>query len=535
MRKVVVLLLAGFIQQACIAQEIFNDTVISRLLIKIDTARNVKDKVTASFSISNRMLELDSVLSDKYLEKAFQLSALNGFKEGEAKYYYLKASRNYNQGHFDKSEQLSRKSLEQLKQSKDSVLKLFSIGMLFNSLEYQSKNLLDEKEYLDFFDRTAYMESKNDININISRGFIYACLSWFLIQKDDEKSREYFKRQYQCYKNVGSDELLQSFHINYAHFNLYKKQFDSAIIHARLAVDLCRQPNHGNEMDYMLSSISLGSMLMSQGKFQEARNIYNDVVSVSTRLRQDLIMSKQKDLQIALSNAREKSARFIMIIIFISSVLLIFFLYMLMRWYYRIKSLRSEIKLKESISMDLHDEIGTSITRTIFIAQQILAEQPNADPRISRIMEQSRQVNTSFRDAIWSTDTRTDELQNLIDRIAENGNQVTEGANFGFFFHRHEALPTRQLKPTEKRNIMLIIREALHNAVKHSNGNRIDISIIPKDERLVFTITDNGSEEVANENSYGMGHHSMRQRALKIGADIFIGPVPDGYMVRLIV
>jgi signal transduction histidine kinase len=82
---------------------------------------------------------------------------------------------------------------------------------------------------------------------------------------------------------------------------------------------------------------------------------------------------------------------------------------------------------------------------------------------------------------------------------------------------------------------MLIVREALHNAIKHSNGNRIDVSVLAQKNRVVFTIVDNGTMIEKDENKYGMGQHSMRRRALKMGADIYMGPGPDGYMVRLIV
>ena len=506
-----------------------------RLLKRIQTAKTVKEKVSAYYAMANHLNESDSTAADEYFRKGFNLAVLYKNKEGQAKYFYYKASKRYNEGLFEQCEQMSRRSLELLEQTRDTVLKLHVIGMLLNAMEYQSKDILSERKIMNYVDQTAYLEKSDQPGPNLARGFIYACLSWYYIQKDDQKSREAFLKQYECYRKVGNDELLMSYHINFAHFNLYTKNFEEATRQAAIAVDICRKLGNRNEMDFMLSSISLATMLIYEGKFAEARRIYNNVVTVSTRMRQDLLESEAKSHQLVLANEKVKSDKKVMIIVVISSLLMISLVFILLRWFYRLKSLRAEIKLKENIAMDLHDEVGTMITKTIFLTQNILSSNPESDPRLQQIVEQSRQVNASFRDAIWSTDTRTDELQNLIDRIAETGNQVTEGTSYGFYFHRHDKLPKRQLMPLEKRNIMLIVREALHNAVKHSNGNRIDLSIVPKNDHLVFTIIDNGTLEQQDENKYGMGQHSMRQRAMKLGADIYIGPAPDGYMVRLIV
>lgn len=517
-----------FAQEQTLTQE-------DQLRKRIRLAKTIRERISANYAMGNYMADNDSIASERFFKIGYDLAVLHSHVEMQAKYFYLKGVLRYNQGDFPKGEQLARTSLSLLRNTRDTILKLHVIGLLLNSMEYQALDISREKEYLDLFQQTEYMETSDDPSANLARGFIYACLSWYYIQKDNEKSRQAFLKQYECYRKLDNEELLMSYHINYAHFNLFMRDFSEATRQARTAVDICKKLGNRNEMDFMLSSISLATMLIYDAKFHEARGIYNNVVSVSTRMRQDLIESEEKGHQLELANAKVKADQKLMTIVVISSLLMMSLIFILLRWFYRLKSLRAEIKLKENIAMDLHDEVGTMITKTIFLTQNILSSTPDADPRLQQIVEQSRQVNASFRDAIWSTDTRTDELQNLVDRMAETGHQATEGTSCSFYFHRHEGLPKRQLKPLEKRNIMLIVREALHNAVKHSKGNRIDMSVLPQDDRLVFTIIDNGTEVNHDENHYGMGQHSMRLRAAKMGAEIFIGPATDGYVVRLIV
>jgi signal transduction histidine kinase len=502
---------------------------------RIRLAKTLKERISANYAMGNYLLESDSLAAEKYYDIAYDLSVAYKNLEGQSKYFYFKATSLYNNGLFPECEKMCRTSLGFLTSTKDTVLKLHVIGMLLNAMEYQSIDIRKEKELLDYFEMTSYLDQRPDIGPNVARGFIYACLSWFYIQKDDEKSLDAFMKQYECYKKVGNDELLMSFHINYAHYNLYLRNFAEATEQAKMAVDICKKLGNRSEMDFMLSSISMATMLIYDGKFHDARKIYNNVVSVSTRMRQELIESEQKSYQLELANAKVKADRKIMLIMVISSLVLMSLLYLLLRWFYRLKALKAEIALKEGIAMDLHDEVGTMLTKTIFLAQNILNSDEINDPRLKQIVEQSRQVNASFRDAIWSADTRTDALLNLVDRINDAGHQITEGTPFIFYFHRNQDLKKRRLKAVEKRNIMLMVREAMHNAIKHSNGNRIDLSIVPEGEKLIFTIADNGTENNQEHNKYGMGLYSMRQRAEKMRAEIFIGSTSDGFVVRFIV
>lgn len=75
-----------------------------------------------------------------------------------------------------------------------------------------------------------------------------------------------------------------------------------------------------------------------------------------------------------------------------------------------------------------------------------------------------------------------------------------------------------------------IAQEAVANAIKHSNADRIEIRIQRADGILELTIRDNGCgiSEAAAEKSRGIGLMTMNQRARMIGGQLSLLPEPGG-------
>jgi signal transduction histidine kinase len=79
-----------------------------------------------------------------------------------------------------------------------------------------------------------------------------------------------------------------------------------------------------------------------------------------------------------------------------------------------------------------------------------------------------------------------------------------------------------------------IAYEAVQNAVQHANPTQIRIRLVREDDRLVLSVTDNGSGFCPEENpapddaSEGLGLHLMQYRADLIGATLRFDPSPAG-------
>ena len=77
----------------------------------------------------------------------------------------------------------------------------------------------------------------------------------------------------------------------------------------------------------------------------------------------------------------------------------------------------------------------------------------------------------------------------------------------------------------KKRNILLIIKECLHNVIKHAQASEVSLKINMQDSNLNIEIKDNGKgfdvENISSKsNSFGLSN--IQHRAQFIGGDLVI-------------
>ena len=84
-----------------------------------------------------------------------------------------------------------------------------------------------------------------------------------------------------------------------------------------------------------------------------------------------------------------------------------------------------------------------------------------------------------------------------------------------------------------RRNLLLAVKEALNNAVKHANARCIDVELEVSPSKARLTIEDDGiGMRPELEVSAGLGLRTMRYRASLIGARFSIGPAePYGTLI----
>lgn len=200
----------------------------------------------------------------------------------------------------------------------------------------------------------------------------------------------------------------------------------------------------------------------------------------------------------------------------------------------RVNNLKQRLRFRKELSNDLHDSVGTAVTKSIYAAQSIMDESVQQDNRLLQIIEYGKQIQHNFRDVLWSLETRTDEILNLFDRLSEIGNKAVENTQFDFVIYKNKIDERYQLSNRQKREILLISRECIHNALKHSNGHLIlfDFSLVNNKLRLV--ISDDGFNEDSNINMNGFGIPSIMMRVKKMGGKVSFAKNERGFEVILL-
>jgi len=88
----------------------------------------------------------------------------------------------------------------------------------------------------------------------------------------------------------------------------------------------------------------------------------------------------------------------------------------------------------------------------------------------------------------------------------------------------------------QRRNLYLIFREALNNAVKYAESTQIDLRLNLKGRFLKMELTDNGKGFHAGTVKRGNGLNNLEKRAKEIGGQIDIKTAPGkGTSINLMV
>ena len=96
-------------------------------------------------------------------------------------------------------------------------------------------------------------------------------------------------------------------------------------------------------------------------------------------------------------------------------------------------------------------------------------------------------------------------------------------------------LPAIELNAMERRNVFLVMKEALHNVVKHAHAKQVTLAFRWVNG-LEFSVTDDGTGMADTPAAKGHGMRTMRKRAQALGGEVRVSARPgSGTTVNLFV
>ena len=116
-----------------------------------------------------------------------------------------------------------------------------------------------------------------------------------------------------------------------------------------------------------------------------------------------------------------------------------------------------------------------------------------------------------------------DNAYDTLTRFTEFAGTFCEYANVQFKCENiSEELQKKELNMSERRHLLLILKEALNNSIKHGNPSEIIFSIFSKPDILKLVLRDNGSGFDHLQENRGNGLINMKERAEALGGKLQI-------------
>lgn len=198
---------------------------------------------------------------------------------------------------------------------------------------------------------------------------------------------------------------------------------------------------------------------------------------------------------------------------------------------YRLKKALEIEKLRTRIATDLHDDIGATLSSISMysdvVKQQVREKLPHLEPIMDKIGENSRDMVSSMSDIVWAINPNNDNGSKLLHRIENYALDLCSVKNIRLHFRADPGISNLILPLEYRKNIYLIFKESLNNALKYASAKNIWIDIIIKNGQFKMTLHDDGLGFITALTSAGNGLNNIRERAKEIkgeaGIDSVIG------------
>jgi signal transduction histidine kinase len=181
---------------------------------------------------------------------------------------------------------------------------------------------------------------------------------------------------------------------------------------------------------------------------------------------------------------------------------------------------------RERIIADLHDDVGGGLS-SIRMMSDLMAQQGKNTNGESvnfsyKISATAKDIAQRMNTIIWSLNTENDSLQNFTEYVRNFGISYFETSPIKFQSTASENLPSNtELSGVQRKNLFLIIKEALHNILKHSGGSQASVHMKMNNGILSIEVIDNGTG-IQNPNNFGNGLKNMKKRMGEINGTLIV-------------
>ncbi|MFM6923938.1 MAG: ATP-binding protein, partial [Ferruginibacter sp.] len=179
---------------------------------------------------------------------------------------------------------------------------------------------------------------------------------------------------------------------------------------------------------------------------------------------------------------------------------------------------------RNRISADMHDDLGAGMT-TIRLYSELAKSKlvNNPIPEIEKISSSANELLGKMNAIIWSMSSSNDSLGNMIAYIRSYALEYFEDTGITCKIDIPEKLPNIEVIGEIRRNVFLVVKEALNNILKHAQATAVHIKLVRVEDGLTLYIQDNGKGiDLDKLRQFGNGLKNMKKRMSDIEVDFTI-------------
>ncbi len=178
------------------------------------------------------------------------------------------------------------------------------------------------------------------------------------------------------------------------------------------------------------------------------------------------------------------------------------------------------------IARDIHDDIGTRVTQLVLqgeVAQNELPPGSKTRLQLDRISEGARAALHAMDEILWAINPRRDTLQEFATFVCGHCQTLLKAASIRCALDVEPGLSTVAFDFPFRRSLLLAVKEAVNNVIKHSKATEVSLSIHRHGHGLIVVVTDNGQGfDSAQTKADRHGMDNMTQRLKEVGGRFIV-------------
>jgi signal transduction histidine kinase len=470
-----------------------------------------------------------------------------------------------------KYQQLGLKYAEKSGVKRSVSQSYISMALLFNRQKKNRESLEYEKKAI------VILQEINDLS-TLSRRYIAAAIL-SKAMNDSIAALDYFEKAYTLSTQLKNKENLRDIYLHkaiyykdrkdfynaYEHYKKYILYRDS-LISAKTRADIAEietryetekkdneiarlnteQKIRQLEIEKQKAIISGNTLLAKQKEneitlLSQQRELQDSKIKQQDQeLEKQLLLAKNNEQLLQLSEQEKqlkekelKDQKLLQQVIVGAAIMLVLFAGILFNRYKLKKKLEQQnqlLSVRNVIAKDLHDEIGSTLTSIKILSEvsknNLEKDQQKASSFLQKITEQSSQMQQGMSDIVWAIKPDNDKLENILARMREYASDTLEPKNIETIFFTEEPVLSQSLSMEQRRDFFLIFKEAINNAAKYSQANKVEVTISKERDLLQLRISDNGIGFDSGKETSSNGLKNMLARAGALNGSVQIHSVP---------
>ena len=404
----------------------------------------------------------------EYYRNSSQLNEELGRKAGIASNYTNIAIIYFGQKNYEKALEYHSKSLrikEELEDARSIAMTNANLGETLIEMGEYSKALEYLYKSLDILEKSGAMAVKAFSLISIG--------DCYYRQKQFGKAKKYLKEGIDIAQQTGHLTVIQSgvgllAKVEYELGN-YKKAYQINVLFKEMADSL------NNE-----ETVKKITRLEAEYEFKKETD------SLQIAQQQELVLLEEK-------SKRKRNRNFAIGVCIFLAFLTGMIIYISIHKIRRTKELDS---LRNHISRDLHDEIGTTLSSLALfgtVATTSIVDNPEKASKMLQLINTNATASVeAMNDIIWAINSEMDTVFNLISKMQSFVSDLSDTEVTDISITYDKEITDINLDMVQRRNVYLIFKEALNNAIKYAKAKAITIEIGMVKNLLRVQIKDNG-------------------------------------------